>query len=357
MLRKLRLLLLPFAGLYGLIVEVIKLSYKLGWRISRRTEVASIVVGNLSTGGTGKTPHVEYVIGHLGPYHKVALLSRGYGRKTRGFKLVNAKDSAEAVGDEPLQICLKYPEIPIAVCEKRVDGMNQILKLKPETQMLIFDDAMQHWPVRADYYIMLTTYRDPFFNDYPLPAGNLREFRFNYKRANMLIVSKCPSTLSDAEAREFLQKLSPQKQQKVFFSYFKYGSPYIYGEKDQTIPLEQLESREVLLISGVANPEIIETDLRSRGANVQLLRYADHHQFRQSDWINILQKWQQLKSKSENCLLLTTEKDATRLAGFLDASIPLYVLPVEVEISFNQAPALQRALVEVMYKKKGYPTT
>jgi tetraacyldisaccharide 4'-kinase len=352
---RLRLLLLPLSLLYGTVVEVIKYLYKSGWLKSKRSEKAVIVLGNLSVGGTGKTPHAEYIINYLWKFHRIAVLSRGYGRKSRGFRMVLAADAVEEVGDEPLQIANKFPEVPVFVSEKRPEGIEKILKAKPETQLLILDDAMQHWPLRADSYIMLTTWQQPFFNDYPLPAGNLREFRKGYKRADIIIVSKCPKDISEKQKDEFLRNLNPLPKQKVFFSYFEYSNPYLFEKPDQSMGLEQLDSRQVLLLTGIANPEVMEAALIQQGASIHKIRYADHHRFDHEDVQLILKKWKEISAKSENSIIITTEKDATRLSKLFPSEIPLYVLPVNVEIAFNKAPELQRALVEVMYKKKGYP--
>jgi tetraacyldisaccharide 4'-kinase len=223
--------------------------------------------------------------------------------------------------------------------------------------MLVLDDAMQHWPVRADSYIMLTTWQQPFFSDYPLPAGNLREFRNGYKRADIIIVSKCSPDISFEESNAFLKKIKPLPAQKVFFSFFRYSDPYLYSAPERTMPLEQLDSRKVLLITGIANPEIMEKELINCGASLLRMRYPDHHRFSEEDFRKIIKKWKEISVKSENCILITTEKDATRLDGLVNGSIPLYVLPVKVDIAFGKAPELQRALIEVMYKKKGYPTS
>jgi tetraacyldisaccharide 4'-kinase len=353
--KHLRLLLLPLGILYATVVEIIKYLYKSGYLNSKRSEKAVIAIGNLSLGGTGKTPHAEYVINYLWKFHKIAVLSRGYGRKSKGFRAVSPNDVAEDSGDEPLQIAKKFPEVPVFVCENRLEGIEKIIKLKPETQLLILDDAMQHWPIKADSNILLTTWQEPFFADFPLPAGNLREFRNGYRRADIIIVSKCPKEISEKQKEEFLANLNALATQKVFFSYFTYSDPYLFEHTNQTLTLEQLDSRKILLISGIANPEVMEEELIRQGAHLYKIRYRDHHRFSKKDLENIMQKWSEISAKSENCILMTTEKDATRLKGLIDASIPLYVLPVRVEIAFNKAPELQRALVEVMYKKKGYP--
>ncbi len=353
----LRLLLLPLGWLYGLIVEAIKYSYRIGWQKARRFEAATIVIGNLSVGGTGKTPHVEYVVNHLGKYHPVSVLSRGYSRKTKGFRKVNINDRADQSGDEPLQIARKFPNIPVYVCEKRASAIDIIIQKQMQTQMIVLDDAMQHWPLKADCYIMLSTWEKPFFKDFPLPAGNLREFRFNYKRADIIIISKCPVDLTPTAAENYMRVIKPSSKQKVFFSHFKYGDLYLSLDPAQKIPLEHLEGRKILLVTGIANPEIMEKELIGRGCELECLRYSDHYIFSDKDWRKILNKWKEISEKFSNALFLTTEKDATRLTPFLSDEIQLYVLPVEVEIAFGKASELQRSLVEVMYKKKGYPTT
>lgn len=357
MFKTLRLILLPFSWLYGLIVEAIKFSYRQGWQTSRRFEVATIVVGNLSTGGTGKTPHVEYVVAHLKHYHKLAVLSRGYGRKTKGFRNVLPTDKANDSGDEPLQIAQKFPTVPVFVAEKRVEGILRIMRQQPQVQLVVLDDAMQHWPLRADCYMMLSTYEAPFFNDFVLPAGNLREFRFNYRRADIIIISKCPATISEADAQVFIQKLAPKPTQKVFFSYFKYGLPFCFNEPEKRLQWNELAEYHILMVTGIANPSPIVTELKSHNCSFELLSYVDHHRFELKDWHNIQKKLKSLETKTKKSLLLTTEKDATKLSAFIDDSVSLFVLAVEVEIAFGKAAFLQRALVEVMYKKKGYPTT
>jgi tetraacyldisaccharide 4'-kinase len=357
MFKYLRLLLLPFSLLYGLIVELIKSFYKKGYLHAERFEIANIVVGNLSTGGTGKTPHVEYIIRFLKNYHHVAVLSRGYGRKKSGLRLVNLNDTVEEVGDEPLQIAQKFPEIPILVSENRLKGLEKIQRFNPRPQMVILDDAMQHWALKADFYLMLTTYQQPFFEDYVLPAGNLREFAFNYKRANAIIVSKCPSDLSKEAADLFIQKINPLPHQKVFFSYLKYGQAYRHAMPEIHLDWEELSKQQVLLVSGIADANPLEKELKSRNISFKHLKFPDHHHYTSSDWKKIMTSFEQLKSSSHHCLMLSTEKDAVRLHSLADSSIPLYILPIEVDIAFDMAPHLQRVLVEVMYKKKGYPVT
>ena len=349
----LRFLLLPLGWIYGLIVEIIRFSYRNGWKKSRRSDVATIVVGNLSTGGTGKTPQVEYILRHLSKYQQLVVLSRGYGRKSKGFHTVKTTDNAEISGDEPLQIARKFPEVPVIVSEDRVSAIEQILKNHQHTQLIVLDDAMQHHALKADCYLLLCSFQKPFFEDFILPVGNLREFRFNYKRADIMIVSKCPANLSMAEADKFLLKLKPLKQQKVFFSYLHYGAPYCSKDFEKKISWQDLVGFEVLFVSGIADTQSLESELNAQKINYKILKYPDHHQFTEQDKKIILKKFQNISHSKK--ILLCTEKDATKLTSLLDNS-NLYILPIEVEIAFNKTPDLQRALVEVMYRKKGYPT-
>lgn len=356
--QQLRLILLPFGWIYALIVEGIKLCYRLGWLKRKRFEVATVVIGNLSTGGTGKTPHVEYILKHIAPFHNTTVLSRGYGRKSKGVYWVDAKkDDALQAGDEPLQMARKFEEVAVVLAEKRAEAIPLILSRLPQTQLLLLDDAMQHWPVRADSYIMLTSYQQPFFRDYPLPAGNLREFRCNYKRADILMVSKCPADLKESERQRLLQKLRPQKHQKVFFSYFKYGELYQYQQSQQRISWEELSEYSVFLLTGIANPKLLEERLHSKAAKFSSISYRDHYNYQQTDWNNIQKKYLKFKEKEEKTIFLTTEKDIVRLAPLLDKDTEIFIAPVEVEIAFGEAAAFQRAIIEVMYKKKGYPAS
>jgi tetraacyldisaccharide 4'-kinase len=347
-----RFMLFPVGLLYGFIVEIIKYSYRMGWKKSTRSEVATVVIGNLSTGGTGKTPHVEYVLKHLSKYNQLAVLSRGYGRKSKGYHLVKTTDKAEMSGDEPLQIARKFNRVPVIVSEDRVSALEKIIQTQQHTQMVILDDAMQHWALKADSYILLCNYNKPFFKDYILPVGNLREFRFNYKRADMIIVSKCPENLCIEDAEKFILILKPQRHQKVFFSYLKYGEIYHHVNNNK-ISWDDLQSYNVLFISGIADTSALELQLKTLNINFKSLKYSDHHNYTEKDKKEIIEKFQNLKNP--NKVMLCTEKDATKLTELL-YNFPLYVVPAEVEIAFNRAPDFQRALVEIMYRKKGYPS-
>ncbi len=354
---KLRLLLLPFAWTYALVVEGIKWSYRLGWKKAQRSEVATIVVGNLSVGGTGKTPHVEYILRHLGAFHQFAVLSRGYGRSSKGILRVNIQNNAQEAGDEPLQLARKFEEVPVVLAEKRALAIPKILRWHPQTQCILLDDAMQHWALRADSYLMLSTYAQPFFRDFPLPAGNLREFRYNYKRADIIIISKCPEDIGVKERQQYLHWIRPYPHQKIFFSYFQYGDLYQFRQSQERISWKVLPNYAVFLVTGVANPKPLEQKLEQHCQVLKTVRYADHYNYKAEDWARIQKRFLRFKeSMNTPAILVTTEKDAMRLELVTTDELELFLAPVEVEIAFGEAAALQRAIVEVLYKKKGYPT-
>jgi len=350
----LRLILLPFGYLYGFIVEGIKLTYRLGWCKSSRFELPTIIIGNLSTGGTGKTPHVEYILKNLGHQFTIAVLSRGYGRKTKGFMWVEPTDAAADVGDEPLQVRKKYPKNAVVVAEKRAAAIPKILNKLPQTQLLLLDDGMQHWPVIGDSYIMLTTYSSPFFNDFVLPAGNLREFRFNYRRSNTIIVTKCPPNINEQQRAAFLKKIKPGNKQKVYFSYMKYGQPYHILETERVLKWEALLSINILLVVGIANPKPLKKYLSAHSKSVQLFSVPDHHNYSQEEWKAVLQKFDAIESSLGATIIISTEKDALRLIPFVsDINIPLYIVPIEIAFAFGEDDAFQRTLIEVIDKKIG----
>ena len=338
----------PLGLIYGSIVELIKWGYRQGIWERRRFERASLVVGNLSMGGTGKSPHVEYILRQMGSYHHLAVLSRGYGRKSKGLRWLSLNSSAEEVGDEPLQIHKKFPQIPFVVAEKRTEGMQAILQKAPITELVILDDAMQHWPLMADAYLLLTTYTQPFFKDAPIPAGRLREFAFNYKRAKIIVISKCPADLKEEAAQQFLKQLQPLPHQKVFFSYFRYGQTYLLTAPNEKQDLASFKDAPILLLTGIAKPGPLVQYLEQQGQQVKLMAFGDHHLYSEKDWRNIQQSLKQLGPKAR---LLTTEKDSIRLTPWAQQQA-IYVLPIEVEIAFEQAAAFQRAIIEVIYKKR-----
>ena len=333
LLQLLRFLLLPFTLLYGSIVWLRNRLYDAGFMSSVSFDFPVIAVGNLSVGGTGKTPHIEYLIRLLQYEYKVATMSRGYKRKTRGFLLADAQTNALHIGDEPMQYHLKFPELAVSVAEDRMTGIPSLLMHRPQTEIVLLDDAYQHRSVRAGLNILITDFAKPFYTDFILPYGRLREGRAAYQRADIIIVSKCPSHLSVEEAAQIKYNLQPLSHQKVFFSTIVYGAAYHFF--DQT--LANYKAKNVLLISGIARPEPLMAHLEQEAQKVHLLQYPDHHFFTERNFEEIKET---LGNWHNDCVIVTTEKDATRLhlrpALLQSIAVPIIVLPIEVRILLGQ---------------------
>ena len=321
-------LLLPFAWLYGGIMAFRNWLFDHGQLSQTAFDLPVISVGNLAVGGTGKTPHTEYLLKMLREqgWH-CAMLSRGYGRKTKGFYQAKG-NGPQVVGDEPWQVQQKFPEANVYVCEKRVEGIQQILKQPTVPEVILLDDAYQHRYVKPGLSILLTDYSRPYFSDEVMPAGRLREFRKGYQRADLIVVTKCPEQLSDEVQRTIRRQLAPLPHQTVFFTCFQYGKRYPFQEK--TVSAEHpndLRQSRILLLCGIARPQQLLEYLRPLCKEVELAKFPDHHNFSPSE-IN------QLVERSTHFdLVVTTEKDAARLSGY---TLPqefrqrLWVQPIEV---------------------------
>ena len=290
-----------------------------------------ICVGNLSMGGTGKTPHVEYLVRLLSGKFDTATLSRGYKRKTRGFVLAGSSSSSRDIGDEPRQYKFKFPNLTVAVCEERCKGAQKIIELKPATEVIILDDAFQHRSLKAGLYVMLTDYNNLFTRDHVVPSGTLREFRCGARRADVIVVTKCPETLSGSERKKITEEINPADNQQVFFSYITYGS---------LVPLNNAEVEEnihnfdtALLFSGIANTRPLNQYLINNKYSVHTLHFSDHHQFSSQDLINIRTTFNNIAKK--NSVIITTEKDAMRIdtpeQQAILKNLPVYYLPIYVE--------------------------
>lgn len=327
----LKILLLPFALLYGLGVALRDLSYRLGLLKSVEFNVPVISIGNISIGGTGKTPHIEYLITSLREHIKVATLSRGYGRKTKGYLAVDPRMSAEKAGDEPLQFKRKYPDIPVVVAESRTFGIVQMLQQFPGLQCILLDDAFQHRSVQPGLNILLTSYNEPYFRDFLLPVGRLREWPAGARRADAIIVTKCPHDWNRSEREAMLKKLKPEKHQRVFFSRFKYHYPYSLFDPQHRVEIGQ--NRDILILSAIANTNYMMEFLEHFDNTYHELSFTDHHLFTANEISQIVQKFEHLPSEQK--MILTTEKDAVRLEPhlryFYEKKIPIFVLPVSVE--------------------------
>ncbi|MDE0536849.1 tetraacyldisaccharide 4'-kinase [Tenacibaculum sp. L6] len=311
----LRFLLFPFAILYDVITRVRNWFFNIGILKATSFDIPVIAVGNLSVGGTGKSPQIEYLIRLLKDNYKIAVLSRGYKRKTEGFQLVNDTHVAEDVGDEPLQFYKKFKTaITVAVDADRTNGIQQLLQQNNSPEVVLLDDAYQHRKVTASSYILLTKYNDLFVDDFLLPTGNLRESRRGAKRAKVIVVTKCPESLSKAAQEKIVRKLNPKSYQKVFFTTIAYDEN-LKGAEELTI--DDLEDKEVLLVTGIANPTPLLNFLEEKNVCFKHLNFPDHHNFTQQDIENIKKSYEALASQQK--IILTTEKDYMRLEGKVDS--------------------------------------
>jgi len=308
----LRKIAYPFSILYGLITSLRNYLYDVGLLKSAHFKTPTIVVGNLSVGGTGKTPQIEYLIDLLNNDHKIAVLSRGYKRKSNGFLIADEKVSAEIIGDEPLQIHLKFPKAIVCVDANRTNGITKLEELENPPEVILLDDAFQHRKVRGGFNILLTTYTNLYVNDTMLPTGDLREKTSGANRAQAIIVTKCPADISENEQNEITKKLHPKANQHVFFTTITYDT-HLKG--DSKLDLSELSDFEILLVTGIANPKPLIDYLKSSNLNFKHLKYPDHHHFSLNDIDEINSAYESLSAT--NKFILTTEKDYVRIFGKL----------------------------------------
>ena len=333
-LKSFRILLLPFALLYWLVISIRNWLYNKNIWKPAGFGLPLIVVGNLSVGGTGKSPMVEYLVRLLRDKYKVATLSRGYKRKTKGYALANNDTTALDIGDEPMQFHLKFPDVPVAVGEERLDAISQLLHDRPNIQTIILDDAFQHRKIKAGLNIILTDYNNLFTRDFYLPTGDLRDLKSSYKRAEIIIVTKCKPDLSIIEKEKLIKEINPLKHQHIFFTAIEYGGLYHFTTH-KTMVTDA--ATEVLLVTGIANPRPLKKLLEERSNSYQMLQYSDHHIFTIDDLNEIKKRY--LSIETNNKIILTTEKDAVRLTKFNNetAALPLYVIPVRHQFLFEES--------------------
>jgi tetraacyldisaccharide 4'-kinase len=276
---------------------------------------------------------VEWLVKYLHTSMKVAVLSRGYKRRTRGYALAGPNATALDIGDEPMQFHNKFPDVTIAVGEERIVAIPQLLHDRPDTKVIVLDDAFQHRSIKAGLNILLTNYDNLFTRDWLLPSGDLRDERKSYKRAEVIVVTKCPAVLSVEEKLAFKQEIKPLPHQQVFFTTIRYGLPYHIITK-QEISLNT--STEVLLISGIANPLPLKKYLQDASKTYYEILYSDHHIFSIDDWNDIVKRFTNIPA--QNKIILTTEKDAVRLVKYGQAlqDYPVFVIPIEIQFLFNE---------------------
>ena len=317
----LRKLLFPFAILYGFITSLRNYLYDKGILKSYSFDIPVIAVGNLSIGGTGKTPQIEYLIRLLSPNYKVATLSRGYKRKSEGFILADAASTTEILGDEPFQYFKKFRDIQVAVDADRKNGIEQLLNQKSRPEIILLDDAFQHRKVKAGFYILLTAYEDLFCDDFMLPTGNLRESRNGAKRANLIIVTKCPLDITELEQQNIKNKLAVDLP--IYFSSIDYDDK-VYNDTE-SLAVSDLKLTPKMLLAGIAKPkpffDYLQTD------KDEVMTFSDHHHFSESDILNI-------KSRAIDKIIVTTEKDFVRLNAKILRK-QLFYLPIKSKFLSN----------------------
>ena len=331
-------LLAPISWIYGFVVWLRNLLYDDHILRSTKLSIPTICVGNLAVGGTGKTPMAEYLLSLLSANYKVALLSRGYGRKTHGFRLANEHDTAQTIGDEPMQIHLRFPDIPVAVCADRVKGVKQLQHLYPDLQCVILDDAYQHRSLSCGFYILLTPYDCLYTNDHMLPWGRLRDLPSQSHRANVVVVTKCPEQMQPIERRIVSNNLQLASYQHLFYSSIGYAPIAV----DST----------PLLVTGIANPMPLLHHMQQQFPDTELFAFPDHHVFTNQDIIRIKEKAEHYEH------IVTTEKDYMRL---LQTSLihelgdKLHVVRIQTNLGIDQDTFNREVLLYVSENNRKIP--
>ncbi len=313
----LRKILFPFAILYGIITSIRNFLFDKGVLKSTSFDIPIIAVGNLSVGGTGKTPQIEYLIRLLSDKYKIATLSRGYKRQSEGFVLADENSNAVILGDEPFQFFQKFKNIQVAVDANRTNGIQQLLSQSKKPEIILLDDAFQHRKVKAGFYILLTSYGDLYADDWMLPTGNLRESRSGAKRANIVIVTKCPANIEELEQENIRRKLKLEDSQQLYFTCIDYDD-CIYSQTEK-IAVEDIKNSQKLLLAGIAKPAPFFKFLKSD--DDECLTFPDHHHFTEADIVTIANKAKEYK-------IITTEKDYVRLKD-TNIAPQLYYLPIK----------------------------
>ena len=351
-LNTIRILLFPISLLYGLVVILRNWCFDKKLFASASFNLPLISVGNLAVGGTGKSPMVEFLIRKLQHQFTIAVLSRGYKRKTTGYALATKLSTALEIGDEPMQFHKKFPELAMAVGERRLEAIPQLLHDCPDTQAIILDDAFQHRAVKAGLNILLTDYSNLFTRDWFLPTGDLRDQKNSYRRAEILVVTKCEKDLSLKEQQDTLKEISPLPHQHAFFSYIDYGEPYHIVTRE---PLTIHSGIEVLLVTGIANPAPLKKYLDQRTQAYYEIDYSDHHIFSIDDLRAISRRFNGITAKEK--IILTTEKDAVRLIKFEQMlnGMPFYVVPIESGFLFKDEDRFTDLIVTFIREFKSQP--
>ncbi len=348
----LSLLLLPVAWLYGFIMWVRNLLFDSGILRQVEFDIPIISVGNLSLGGTGKTPHTEYLVRLLKDIYCVATLSRGYGRETRGFLLAPRRTNAKYIGDEPMQYSRKFPGIRVAVDEKRRRGVRNLIEKVPGLEVILLDDAFQHRWVRPGLSIVLTDYHHLYFEDHVVPSGRLREFPRGIKRADIIVVSKTPRILSPITRRRILEQMKTTEKQQVFFSFISYAPPVpVFDYPANAFPVKP---GYILLFTGIAHDYPLKEQLERECRDLVMVKYPDHYPYSLKDAEELKKRFDDLPGSKK--VLVTTEKDAMRLravdAANIFKNVPLFYIPIEVDFHGQDRENFNKAVLSYVGQSK-----
>lgn len=331
----LRWLLFPLALLYGSITWVRNFLYNRGVLKSQGFDVPIISIGNLSMGGSGKSPMTEYLVRLLSSQKNIGIVSRGYGRKTKGVREVTEKSAASEVGDEPLQFKSKFTEVPVWVSEQRIEGIQVLLKSNPKTNLILLDDAFQHRQVTPKIAVLLMEYKDVLQGQYPFPMGRLREWMSGIRRADLVVITKCPNTVGEEEQNRLRMRLGLSNDSKLYFSSIEYG--LIQAVHAGLSPIALNTELSVLVVTGIANPEPFLQHIRAQAKDVRSIRFKDHHSFTKSDLESIRMAYDTMPGKQK--IVLCTEKDYMRIKDkalmLHTEKLPLYYLPIETVLQSN----------------------
>jgi tetraacyldisaccharide 4'-kinase len=350
--RFIQVLLTPVSILYGLIMMARNLLFDLGILPSEKFETPVISIGNLSLGGTGKTPHIEYLIRLLSGKFFLAVLSRGYRRESKGFILGSRRSNFRYIGDEPLQYIRKFESIKVAVDEKRKRGIHKLLEKFPNLDVFLLDDAFQHRWVEPGLSILLTNYHSMYTEDHVVPTGRLREFRYGARRADIIVVTKTPKIFSPITRRRILEDLRPLANQSIFFSYLKYDDPLpVFDNGNPEFPVKVTY---ILLFTGIADDFSIREQLERICSNLTIMRFPDHHPYGIEDLEKIRKKFDDLPTQKK--AIVTTEKDVmrlktTELSNFFK-NLPLFYLPVEIEFHGTDKQLFEKEILNYVEKNQ-----
>ena len=350
--------LYPLSLIYGFITGVRNFLYNTGILPSKEFQLPIICVGNITVGGTGKTPHTEYLAELLHENFKVATLSRGYKRKTRNFRIASPVSLVSEIGDEPLQIARKFPDVLVAVDRNRVKGVKRILESKPETDVIILDDAFQHRRITPGFSILLSDFERLIVRDHIMPYGNLRENKENMRRADIILITKSPENISPIQRRLIVKEIDKAPYQNLYFTSFWYKDPLpVFDNADQGkihLDLAQSSGCGIVLITGIVNPHPLKEYLQKTVGEVIHLSFPDHYNFNEKDIRSISAAYNDLKSHTK--YLITTEKDAVRLREMANIAEPtrsaFFYIPVGVCFLNNDKDEFDNLIVDYVRKNK-----